>query len=432
MIRTINNNKNLYYNPFAAALLASPAAQAIGSAIGGAAIGGLAGKYLAGQQAAALAGANKLQMLGAAAQASATPPTLQDIQLARYETPQQFTSVGGFTPVGYTPELYTPEEYQLAGTLTAEELSPTQLRNILINQQARQAQLDVLQKYQQQGEQGLTAIDRAALVDIQNELARQERGQREAILANMAQRGIAGGGQELAANLLAGQESAQRASEEGMRIAAQEQANRQEALARVAQLSGGIEATDYARLAKAAEAQDIINRFNLQNRLQFQAENLQNLQDVLNRRTAEEIRASQFGAEQKTAARQYLSGLQNLSEQQRLEREQAVRNLNTEQAIRQQQANIELANQERLYNIAEKPRLQYGLQSQYTTGISNALGGIAQSQAQQAMNQYQTQAGLIGTGLQAGGTLGSAFVMRPSTPVAQPEPRPVQPQQVRS
>ena len=432
MIKIINN-KNLYYNPFLTALAASPAAQAIGSAIGGAVLGGVAGKYLAGQQTAALSGANKLQMLGAAAQASATPPTLQDIQLARYETPQQFTSVGTFTPVGYTPELYTPEEYQLAGTLKAEELTPTELRNILINQQARQAQLDVLQKYQQQGEQGLTAIDRAALADIQNELARQERGQREAILANMAQRGMAGSGQELASALLAGQESAQRASEEGMRIAAQQQANRQEALARVAQLSGGIEATDYARLAKSAEAQDIINRFNLQNRLQFQTENLQNLQDVLNRRTAEEIRAAQFGAEQTTAARQYLAGLQNLSEQQKLEREQAIRNLNIEQANRQQQANIELANQERLYNVAEKPRLQYGLQSQYASGISGALGGIAQSQAQQAMNQYQTQAGLIGTGLQAGGTLGSAFVMRPTPPqVTQPEPRPVQPQQVRS
>ena len=48
-------------------------------------------------------------------------------------------------------------------------------------------------------------------------------------------------------------------------------------------------------------------------------------------------------------------------------------------------------------------------------------------------NQYQTQAGLIGTGLQAGGSLGSAFVMRPTPPqVTQPEPRPVQPQQVRS
>ena len=74
------------------------------------------------------------------------------------------------------------------------------------------------EKYKEQGEQGLTAIDRAALADIQNELARQERGQREAILANMAQRGISGSGQELASSLLAGQESAQRASQEGTRL----------------------------------------------------------------------------------------------------------------------------------------------------------------------------------------------------------------------
>ena len=198
-----------------------------------------------------------------------------------------------------------------------------------------------MQKYKEQGEQGLTAIDRAALADIQNQLSRQERGQREAILANMAQRGMAGSGQELASSLLAGQESAQRASQEGMRLAAQQQANRQEALARVAQMSGGLEQTDYERAANVAMAQDVINQFNVANRIQ----------------SGRELQATK----------------QRLAEQ----------NIAQKNALRQ--ANVDLLNQQRQQNIVNKPLAQYGLQSTYTSGVSGGLGGMAGSQAQQAM-----------------------------------------------
>jgi hypothetical protein len=258
-----------------------------------------------------------------------------------------------------------PEEYQLVGSYTPEALTDTQLRQLKASPEFRQAQLDVLQKYKEQGEQGLTAIDRAALADIQNELARQERGQREAILANMAQRGMAGSGQELVSSLLAGQESAQRASQEGMRLAAQQQANRQEALARVAQMAGGLEQTDYGRAEDVARAQDVINQFNVANRIQ--------------------------------------SGIELQATKQRL----AEQNIAQRNALRQ--ANIDLINQQRQQNIVNKPLAQYGLQSTYTSGVSGGLGGIAGSQAQQAMNQYQTQTQLLGTGIQTGGLLGAAY-----------------------
>ena len=321
---------------------------------GGAVVGQLGGQYLAGQQAKSLAGSNRLQALGTLAQALNRPPEIPEIQYLQYAR---------------------PEEYTLAGTLSPEELSETELRQIVTSPEFRQAQLDVLQRFQEQGEQGLTAIDRAALVDIQNEIARQERGQREAILSNMAQRGLAGSGQELAANLLAGQESAQRASEEGMRIAAQQQANRQEALARVAQLSGGLEQTDYERAFNAARAQDVINQFNVQNRNLAQAQNLAARQAIIDANIAERNRIAQ--------------------------------------------ANIDIANRERQQNIINRPLAQYGLQSDYTSALAGGLSGMAGSQAQQAMGQYQTQAGLLGTGLQTGGSLASAYVMRQPTQTTQ-------------
>jgi hypothetical protein len=274
----------------------------------------------------------------------------------------------------------TPEEYQLAGTLTPEALSPTELRNILLSPEYLQAQEDVLRQYQGLSQEGLSAIDRAAIAEIQNEIATQERGQREAILQNMAQRGMSGSGAELAANLLAQQQASQTASLEGQRIGAQAQQARLQALGNVAQLGSVLGETEYERALNKARAEDVINQFNVQNRNVAQAQNL-------------------------AAA-------------------QAIANARTEQRNQIAQANIDLENQQRL-QAANRPLAQYGLQSQYTSGIAGGLGSMAASQASQAMGQYQTQANLLGTGLQAGGSLGALYYMNPgrqatTTPTSQP------------
>jgi hypothetical protein len=325
--------------------------------IGGSTVaGGLLGNVLAGQQAQALAGSNRLQQLSALAQLANRPPEIGNI------TYQQYAA---------------PIDYELAGTLNPEQLQETELRNILRNEQARQAQLDVLGEYQDLSQTGLTAVDRAALTDIQNQIATQERGQREAILQNMAQRGLAGSGTELAANLLAGQSAAQRASQMGMDQASQAQQARLQALGNVAQLGRGLEETDFERAARQAQASDVINQFNVQNKNLAQASNLASRQDILNR--------------------------------------------NRQQQNAIAQANTDLLNQALTQNIINKPLSQYGLQTQYTSGVAGGLQNVAGQQAQQAMNQYNTQAQLFGTGLQTGGTLGGAYLNRPTTPQAKPK-----------
>ena len=322
--------------------------------IGGSTLaGGLLGKVLAGQQAGALSGANRLQQLSALAQLANRPPEIGNITFQQYAT---------------------PIDYELAGTLTPEQLKQTELRNILRNEQARQAQLDVLGEYQDLSKTGLSAIDRAALAEIQNQIATQERGQREAILQNMAQRGLSGSGTELAANLLAGQSAAQRASQMGMGQAAQAQQARLQALSNVAQMGQGLEATDYERAAQQAQASDVINQFNVQNKNLAQASNLAAKQDILNR--------------------------------------------NRQQQNAIAQANTDLINQALTQNIINKPLSQYGLQTQYTSGVAGGLQNQAGMQAQQAMNQYNTQAQLLGAGLQTGGTLGGAYLNKPVTATA--------------
>jgi hypothetical protein len=322
-----------------------PVTGAVIAGVGGVAAGGLLGQYLAGQQTGALAGANKLQTLATLVQGMQAPPTIGDI------TYQQYAE---------------PIDYELAGILNPEQLQETELRNILRNEQARQAQLDVLGEYQDLSQTGLTAIDRAALSEIQNQIATQERGQREAILQNMAQRGLSGSGTELAANLLAGQSASQRASQMGIDQAAQAQQARLQALGNVAQMGRGLEETDFERASREAQASDVINQFNTQNKISAQAQNLANKQDVMN--------------------------------------------LTNQQRNRLREANTDLVNQALTQNVINKPLAQYGLQTQYQSGIAGGLQNQAGMQSQQAMNRLNTQAQLLGAGMQTGGTVAGAIL----------------------
>jgi len=328
------------------------------SIIGGSTLaGGLLGNVLAGQQAQALAGSNRLQQLSALAQLANRPPEIGNV------TYQQYAA---------------PIDYELAGTLNPEQLQDTELRNILRNEQARQAQLDVLGEYQDLSQTGLTAVDRAALTDIQNQIATQERGQREAILQNMAQRGLSGSGTELAANLLAGQSASQRASQMGMDQAAQAQQARLQALENVARMGQGLEETDFQRASRQAEASDVINQFNTRNKIVAESENLANKQDVMN--------------------------------------------LTTQQRNRIREGNTDLINQALTENVINRPLAQYGLQSRYTSGVAGGLQDVAGSRERQATNRYNTQAQLLGTGLQTGGTIAGAYANRPATPATPRDP----------
>jgi hypothetical protein len=342
MINVLKQNGNRYY--------IDPLTGAVAIGAGGALLGTLGGQYMAGQQANAMSESNRIQALATLAQALNRPPEIPEVKFERYAA---------------------PEEYQLAGTLTPETLTQTQLRQILSSPEYLQAQEDVLSQYQLLTGEGLSAIDRAAIAEIQNEIATQERGQREAILQNMAQRGLSGSGAELAATLAAQQQASQTASLEGQRIGAQSQQARLQALGNVAQLGSVLGETEYERALNKARAEDVINQFNVQNRNVAQAQNL-------------------------AAA-------------------QAIQNARTEQRNQYQNALTDLANQELTQNKINKPLAQYGLQSQYTSGIAGGLGSMAASQASQAMGQYQTQANLLGTGLQAGGTLGAMYYMKQPT-----------------
>jgi len=283
------------------------------------------------------------------------PPEIPEVEFAKYSTPEALSYLGNFTP---------------------EELQATGLPSGVINQAMRQKQLQAIGGVEELSQTGLSAIDRAALTEIQNQIATQERGQRESILQNMAQRGLAGSGQELAAQLQASQAASQQASTQGMQQAAQAQRARVDALTNLSNMATGIESTDFQRQAQKAQAQDVINQFNVQNR--------------------------------------NVAGLRNLQTQQDLS------TMNAQERNRIAQANIDLENRQRLQNQVNRPLAQYGLQSEYASGLSQGIGGIGQTQTQQQLANQQAMSQGLGTGLSVGGGLAGAALSRPTPASTRP------------
>jgi len=306
--------------------------------------GGLMG-YLTRPDLSASTNSAKIQALTALLN---RPPEIPEIELQKYSTPEALAYLGNFTP---------------------EELQATGLPAGVINQAMRTKQLQALGGVEELSQTGLSAIDRAALSEIQNEIAMQERGQRESILQNMAQRGLSGSGQELAAQLQSSQAASQLASQQGLQQAAQAQQARVNALSNLSNMATGIESTDFQRQAQKAQAQDVINQFNTQNR------NVAKLRD--------------------------LDLQQNLQTEFDRERNRIA------------QANTDLANKEIMQNQVNRPLAQYGLQTQYTSALGQGIGGVGQTQTQQQLANQQAMSQGLGTGLTVGGTVAGAALTGP-------------------
>jgi hypothetical protein len=280
------------------------------------------------------------QLLSGLIAGSVTPPTLEELRL------QQFAQ---------------PTDFQYLGDLTAEDLSPTELRNILTDPRLQQAQYETLD---QLGEQiasgGMTAIDRAQLNEIRAEQTAVDRGQREAILQQAAMRGLGGSGVSLAQQLQAQQASANTAAQQAAQVAAQAQQARQQAALQRAGLGAQMQAQSFGQQAQQAGAQDAINSFN-----------------VANRNAAKE---------------RNLNVRQGLSQQ------------NTSQQNQVGQMNTQLANQANMYNTTQRPLQQYGMQSGQMGAIAGGLQNASNMQNQNAIAQYGANAQLTGSALSAIGT----------------------------
>ena len=168
---------------------------------------------------------------------------------------------------------------ELQGELTPEmlqaiEQGPSAYEGIEIDPRLKQAQMDALSYYSQVGEMGLTPSERSARNEIMRSQANQSQADRATALANAAQRGVAGSGIEMAAQLAGSQGAAERASQASDALISEAFKRSLDAQSKQADLASGMRTQDYSEAERLAQARDQIARVNAQQQIDTQSANV--------------------------------------------------------------------------------------------------------------------------------------------------------------
>lgn len=193
------------------------------------------------------------------------------------------------------------QQYQQAGQLTptmanAASAGPSAYSQISEDPTLRNAQMNALSQLQSAGRTGLTAQDMANLQQTQNAANQQAQQQQASVLQQAQQRGMGDSGNSIAAQLMAGQNSANQQNQAGLQIAGTASQRALQAIQNAATQAGATRSQDYGVAANRAAAQDQMSRFNTQNQQaanmynaqasnQANAANLSNAQSVANANT---------------------------------------------------------------------------------------------------------------------------------------------------
>lgn len=155
---------------------------------------------------------------------------------------------------------------EYVGDLVAEAQGDSALTEISTDPILRQNQMNQLAQLRELSDQGLSTVDRIALDESNQEASQADKSRRASILSQMAQRGTADSGAQLAAQLASVEAANQQASQDSNNIAKNAYNNRINAMNQLAQSSAGMENSDFNRQAQVGTAQDSIQRFNAQTR----------------------------------------------------------------------------------------------------------------------------------------------------------------------
>lgn len=271
------------------------------------------------------------------------------------------------------------EEMVSAGTLSPEmaeafELPESEVAKISEDASLRENQKQAIELIKQRADSGMSFADRADFNETRNAVARDQQAKQAQILQQMQARGMGGSGAELAMQLAQSQNSAQQASEEGDRMAANASRNAMAAAAQMGSMSGDLRSADMNVANTKASAADEYNRFNVTNK-----------QNVANSNVGARNQAQQFN----------LTNEQNLS-------------------------NANVANRR-----DEDVRYQNALQTRFQNEMNKATGqnqiSAAQGEnaAQSARAQGQATAGMW-KGIEDAGMKGAAMLMTGGASAAMP------------
>lgn len=264
-------------------------------------------------------------------------PTVEEQEIALQQLAQQ----GQLTP-------------EMLETIT---LGESKMTDISTDPRLRSAQMDALNALAQRGQEGLSQVEMAELNKVRNDVARDAQARNATVLQNMAQRGMAGSGAELAAQLAGNQAAAQRQSEEGDRLAAMATQRALEATMNSGNLAGQMQGRDFEQQSAIARARDEIARFN--------AANAQNVA-------------------QTNVGTRNLAQERNLSEAQRIA-----------------DANVQLANQQQIYNkeLIRQRALDQERQAAMKAAAMRARAGDRTADAQRTQDMISGTGKAIGQGI---------------------------------
>lgn len=314
-----------------------PIALAIGGGV--ASLAGGIGNYAANKSAQERAEALQNQNLQQWIAVAVPDPEQQKIAL------KQFVQQGTFTP-------------ELERAIQA---NPSEFQKIIANPTYKGAQNRALSELEDIGyDGGLRLQDKAAIEDATLAGQARDRGNRDAISADMARRGMGGSGFDVAAKLQGQQATADQLSNQRLKIAAGAQDRALQAIEGAGDLAGKYRTQDFGEQSAKASAADRINLFNTTN-----------LQDV----------------QQRNLASQNAAAAQNLKEKQR------IADSNIQQSNYEQEYNKKLA-QQKFQNEAQK--------ASGTSGQYQALAQNAQQQGQNLGNLYSNIGGGVANAATAG------------------------------
>lgn len=245
------------------------------------------------------------------------------------------------------------EQYQLTGEYNplveqALQLGPSAFENVSTDPRLKQNQMMALQAVADKANTGLSQSDMAAFDLARRNSQRESQSRDQGILQNLAQRGQAGGGSEIALRAISNQEAADRQAQQDLDMAQKQEQARMQALQSLAQMSGSMRTQDYGEQTDLAKARDTINQYN---------------------------QANSQSIGQRNIANQNIAQQQNLATKQRLS-----------------ESNTNLSNDQQKYNK--------GLQQQNFNNQISRAGGVAQGQNQLA-NTYANQAANTAAGYSA-------------------------------
>lgn len=180
--------------------------------------------------------------------------------------------------------------------LVAEQMGPSEFESIQEDPRLRQAQMQALSEMTELGQQGLGAEDRAAFNELRRQAAGQAQAQKETALQQMQERGMADSGASLVAQLSAGQQAANRMSQEGDRLAAAAAAARRQALGQQSDMASRMSQQQLALAGQKASASDAIKQFNTQSRQQTNLANTAYQQQLAAQRAANANQQTMYNA----------------------------------------------------------------------------------------------------------------------------------------